>query len=419
MGNMTGAGQLCTAKIEIREEYEPHSLPERCPAIALESSPRAGRRCQDGYEPQPLPHTGEVSALEETCSGAEGGWATTSDPPAGSILLCHDPYADPDQDGVTDAARLGVPGMDVPWLIPRLPGLSPSRRWAETAFAIRYQWDPESMVSELLQYITGDALASGQPPRFHPEIAKTLAAHYSTPAERASNDMALQQTATALCKLAFQCFLAGLCDNDSRDGMLITAGGYEAGCGLAIAALRQSPAASEHLAAVAVHWDASGVGNACELPWVIDLALEHGLRPLLVIAERQFPRAVSALLASGNGMERRGMLMRAERRGHMADVWSIADSYAVGADNLEAVQRLYAGRLRVVVVDLDGPRPRLRPPMEKRSRLDAGQLRHLLERRVRNWGNQRLIACSVDLPRRIWAAAGPVTCVTVRSPAGA
>ncbi|MFW5828943.1 MAG: hypothetical protein ACOCXA_01665, partial [Planctomycetota bacterium] len=182
-------------------------------------------------------------------------------PPPGCAVHTADPYVDANGDGLTDTARVGVPGNQVPDTIWRMPNLDPSQRAAETAFASRYEADPDGMAQEVIRKVRTEAAENDSAPVFETDAMKELSPDFQSKSDKRANNLALHQTANALAKRAFSAYLSEAAQDPEQAGgtVLITAGGVGAGKSYAINALAETDA---HMAEVVdkevARFDAAG-----------------------------------------------------------------------------------------------------------------------------------------------------------------
>jgi hypothetical protein len=88
---------------------------------------------------------------------------------------------------VTDAARVGVPAMQVPpppRSVGRLPNLTADERKVESAFAERYERDPDGMAGLFRDETVQRAARKGEPPTFSTDEAKELSTAPAPPSRR-------------------------------------------------------------------------------------------------------------------------------------------------------------------------------------------------------------------------------------------
>lgn len=232
------------------------------------------------------------------------------------------PEIDKNNDGITDAARVGVPGMSSPPppdSIPRLPNLTPHERLVESRFADAYEADPQQMVDAYLAQVA----KSSAPNTFSTDDAKMLDPDYAKSNDnKAIYNVAVHQTANAIAKKAFVEYLDKVVSQlppDKRT-VLVTAGGVAAGKGYAL----ENSSAADVAKRVGAVWDTAGEQNSTELPWVLKEASMRGIKATFAYVDADpittFERVVS----------------RAQKNGRMVDADLYADSYAIGARNFLA-----------------------------------------------------------------------------------
>lgn len=230
--------------------------------------------------------------------------------------------------GVTVAARVGVPAMSTPPPppIPPLPNLTPHERAAESSFREAFHEDPDGMASMYYD----DVLRAGGIPTFNTDEAKMLHAAWKVEdlkirsMNRATLNNALHGTANAIAKRAFLKHLDTLKDGDQ---VMVTVGGCGAGKGYA---LKNVPYALEVKNRCKAVWDSAGDQNATENPWVQRECEKRGL-----IANYIYVHADPYSQWSDPD---RGVVKRAgdPSDGRMVDAKVFADSYAIGTKNHQA-----------------------------------------------------------------------------------
>lgn len=246
------------------------------------------------------------------------------------------------EDGVTKAARCGVPGMSVPpppARLPRLPNLTPDERKVEEDFCKRYEEQPQEMVDEYMKrknqvvgnkdgnpvYAIGDA-----PNIFATDDAKMLDPNWN-PAKGALSDdeikhnrgvynLALHQASNAIAKKAFLQYLDKL--PDDKKSVLVTAGGCGAGKGFALGNIKQVGDIQKAVGAV---WDSAGDQNSTELPWIQQECDKRGIKCTYAY--------IHADPKSSWADPNKGVVSRAKKVGRMVDGHVFVDSYALGAKN--------------------------------------------------------------------------------------
>ncbi len=271
-------------------------------------------------------------------SSGEGGDGTPADdrvvkgttvtPPPPGPAYQPNLHQDHNKDGVTDAARVGVPAFSVPPppAIGRLPNLTPHERAVEHAFIEHYEADPDGVAGGFRDTIL-KSTKPGDPPTFGTDDAKTISEAWSHPdaetrlANRSTLNLAVHQTANAICKRAFLQHLDTL---DKGDQILVTVGGCGAGKSYGLDHVPQALAMKAESKAV---WDSAGDQNATENPWVQSEAEKRGLKVNYVYVHAD-PETQWA-------NPKMGVVARATKpdNGRMIDARVYADSYELGAKN--------------------------------------------------------------------------------------
>ena len=309
--------------------------------------------------------TGEGGGIDNSCASEEGtgkgkdsstgGSSQTGESakPTSCKSPCHAPDVtkDTDSDGVTDAARVGVPAKEVPPPpgLRQLPNLSEKEREAESEFMSAFNNDPDGTASKFREIV----VAGGKPPTFGTDDAKVLCDEWSesNPDARAENratlNTALHQTANAIAKRAFVQHLDSL---NPGDEILVTVGGCGAGKGYAIKNDPEVLAMKDRSAAV---WDSAGDQNATENPWILEEAAARGLKVNYVYVHAD-PKTQWA-------DPNRGVVKRASdpKDGRMVDAQVFADSYAIGAQNHHAFHQANKDNPNATFsfIDNTGPKP--------------------------------------------------------------
>lgn len=289
--------------------------------------------------------TGPGGGQDNSCSpngGSGGGGAIlpvqtqiaiepTTNVPAGKVTHAPDVDKDNSGDGITDAARIGVPAMSVPPPpnIGRLPNLTPHERAVESSFADAYEAAPDVIADDYRDLIR-EATRPGEPLTFATDDAKVLSEAWSHPDQvirsqnRATLNSPLHQTANAVAKRAFVRELDTLSPGDS---ILVTVGGCGAGKGYALKNVPEALAAKGQSKVV---WDSAGDQNATENPWIQKEAESRGLKVTYI--------HVHADPHSQWADPNKGVVSRAANPadGRMVDAKVFADSYAIGAKNHQA-----------------------------------------------------------------------------------
>lgn len=236
-----------------------------------------------------------------------------------------------DRDGVTEAARVGVPAKVVPPPpeVGQLPNLTPHERYAETSFRKAFHADPEKLTNQYGALVE-ESTKEGDPLVFNTDDAKALhpAWNGSDLAARSQNratlNNALHGTANAIAKRAFVKALDHLSPGDE---LLVTVGGCGAGKGYALKNVPQALALKKQAKVV---WDSAGDQNATENPWIQQEAKKRGLK-----VNYLFVHADPYRQWSDPDM---GVVKRAgdQNDGRMVDAKVFADSYGIGAKNHQA-----------------------------------------------------------------------------------
>lgn len=257
--------------------------------------------------------------------------------------------ADADGDGVTDAARVGVPADQVPPppTVPRLPNLTPKEREVEEAFASAYEKDPDGMADKFIAMVKSDP-----PVKFEADAAKNLFEAWAgkdlSPEDRAAfrstMNTALHQTANAIAKRAFVRHLDSMSEEDRKKGLLVTVGGVGAGKGFALKTLAGQGFTEFNGKLYGAIWDSAGDQNATENPWLLEEAKSRGI-PVTYAYVSADPEVSWA-------DPKRGVVQRAmdPKDGRMVDAKVFADSYALGARNHDAFAKAHEGEARFVFV---------------------------------------------------------------------
>lgn len=272
------------------------------------------------------------SAPGRSISPAAGAIAQelTTPPPPGAALHGDIVDHDRDGDGITDAARVGVPADVVPPPpgIPKLPYLTAHEREAESNFIKAFESDPDGMAKNFLEVVKAST-KPGEPPTFGTDDAKVLTNVWSDPnmspeqraINRATLNTPLHQTANAIAKRAFVQHLDTL---QPGDELMVTVGGCGAGKGYA---LKNVPDALDMKGRSKAVWDSAGDQNATENTWIQKEAEKRGLKVNYVF--------VHADAKTQWAHPERGVVKRAgdPSDGRMVDAKVFADSYALGARN--------------------------------------------------------------------------------------
>lgn len=279
--------------------------PGPCPQNKIEQKPVRSQRVRPfGKEPKTAPPPGKPYAPNVEAKG---------------------------KDGVTLAARVGVPAHNVPPppKIGRVPNLTPRERNVESAFISAFEKNPEGMAKQFRELAVKSA-KPGEPPTFGTDDAKVLTSAWShpDPATRAQNratlNTPLHQTANAIAKRAFLQHLDTLKPGDE---VMVTVGGCGAGKGYALKNVPEALVLKQKSKAV---WDSAGDQNATENPWIQKELEKRGLKGNYVFVHAD-PKTQWA-------HPERGVVKRAAdpSDGRMVDAKVFADSYSLGVKNHQA-----------------------------------------------------------------------------------
>jgi hypothetical protein len=353
--------------------------------------------------------TGEGGGIENTCSSEDGSHAgpdsdkTTSGSGGGSCPApCHtvDVTSDKNEDGVTDAARVGVPAMEVPPPpnVGRVPNLTPHERSVEDAFMKHFEENPDEVSSQFLELVK----SQGDPPTFGTDDAKCLTDAWSHPDpetranNRATLNVVLHQTANAIAKRAFVQHLDTLSKGDE---IMVTVGGCGAGKGFA---LKNNPDALEMKTRAKAVWDSAGDQNATENPWILKEAQDRGLKVNYVFVHAN-PEVQWA-------DPDRGVVKRAAdpKDGRMVDALVFADSYAIGAKNHHAFHQANLDNKSASFVFLDNTgKPKQIPGVPKEAlELDSAKLAEFAQSKVAESSAPERVKSGALVGKRIWKRKG-------------
>jgi HK97 family phage portal protein len=385
------------------------------PSLSEVKTGKAPIKSPDGIESKPKPDLQEVEAVEEKrafCPTGEGGGVDnscgddesggspdeTSGSPksSGGVEHAPDVLADDNEDGVTDAARVGVPAMVVPPPpgIGRIPNLAPYEREVEQSFIAHFESDPDAVSSRFLSLVT----KQGEPPTFGTDDAKCLTDVWSDedPNERAQNratlNTCLHQTANAIAKRAFVQHLDTLKEGDE---IMVTVGGCGAGKGFALKNVPQALEAKNRAKAV---WDSAGDQNATENPWILAEAASRGLKVNFVYVHAD-PKVQWA-------DPNRGVIKRASdpKDGRMVDAKVFADSYAIGAKNHHAFHQANKDNPNVTFTFLDNTgKPKEIPGVPQAALdIDSNELASFAEQEAEKSPAPAHVKQGALIGRRLW-----------------
>lgn len=342
--------------------------------------------------------TGDGGGIDNSCGDGGGSSPTGGSSPKGSPDKTYAPdvVADKNEDGVTDAARVGVPAMDVPPPpgIGRLPNLTPHERAVEDAFVSHFEAEPDKVASQFLEVVT----KSGDPPTFGTDDAKCLTDAWSDPdpenraENRATLNTCLHQAANAIAKRAFVDHLDTLQEGDE---IMVTVGGCGAGKGFA---LKHDATALEAKSRAKAVWDSAGDQNATENPWILREAEARGLRVTFVYVHAD-PKTQWA-------DPDRGVVKRASdpKDGRMVDARVFADSYAIGARNHHAFHQANRDNpnARFIFLDNTGKPKQIDGVPESARNLDADELTDFALREVEKAKVPDRVKKGATVGTRIW-----------------
>jgi hypothetical protein len=246
-----------------------------------------------------------------------------------------------------EASRVGVPGMVVPPppdQIPRVPNLTAAERLVEERFASAFEKDPDGIAGKYLEGVLKGheaVLKSGKPsiPKFETDDAKMMSGDWrgdGLSAKEAKDNkglynVALHQTANAICKRAFVQYLDKIKDMPpEKRNVLVTSGGCGAGKGYA---LKNAPGASDVSKSVSATWDAAGEQNATENAWILKECKDRGIKPTFAFVHAdptetwENPKGGVVYRADGTPKD--------PGTGRMVDARLFVDSYVEGAKNFK------------------------------------------------------------------------------------
>jgi hypothetical protein len=341
-------------------------------------------------------------------TGPGGGVDNSCSPKRGSNNRRRDrhQHVDTNGDGVTDAARVGVPAMEVPPPpgVPKLDGLDERSEQAQQAFIDHFEADPDGVASKFRELV----VKAGGTPTFGTDDAKVLADVWSEtdPEQRATNratmNLALHQTANAIAKRAFLQYLDTL---EPGANILVTAGGCGAGKGFALGTDKDGnpyvPKAHEMKTQASAVWDSAGDQNGIESPWILEEAEKRGL----TVSYAYIHADPKVQWADPN----KGVVKRASnpKDGRMVDARVFADSYVVGAQNHMAFYEANKDNPAASFVFIDnrnGPKEVPTIPEEALS-LSADELVEFAEQAVASPDVPPRVREGATQGRRVWEAA--------------
>ncbi len=261
-----------------------------------------------------------------------------------------------------EAARVGVPGNEVPATIPRVPNLTEEERVAETRFATAYEKHADAMASELRERIKSGEIGDG-PNIFSTDDAKLLSPDYNpqgvsseeAKGARAKYNLAVHQTANALAKKAFLQELDQIAKKSGDKHVLVTSGGVGAGKSYALGNVERTKNLAEKVDAI---WDSAGEQNATELPWVLAECQKRGIKPTFVHVHQD-------AMGPWTNLER-GVIPRAQKSGRMVDARLYADSHVEGTKNFQKFFAAHSDEADFIIIDNTG-KPREIPTIPRKA----------------------------------------------------
>lgn len=320
------------------------------------------------------PQPGNVSA--KTVEDAQLDAPKTAPPPGPHYAP--DPHAVNPKTGMTEAARVGVPGdaLPPPPKIGRLANLTPDEREVESAFADEYERDPDAMADRMIAMMadrTSATVVGDNAHTFSTDEAKMLFPTWAgkpekdaegkpvltpeTKAFRSKYNTMLHQTANALAKRAFVRYLDNVVSKlpPEQRSVMVTAGGVAAGKGYAIGKV---PAVKAINDAASAAWDTAGEQNSTELDWVRNQCAKRGIKMHAVYVHAD-PVGIWDNPAGG-------VIERAEKKGRMVDAKAFADSYTIGAKNFDAFSKRNGNNPNVqcsIISNIRGQDPKQLPSL--------------------------------------------------------
>jgi hypothetical protein len=252
---------------------------------------------------------------------------TTAPPPGKSYSVN---VEDAGPNGVSKAARVGVPGDVVPPPpgIPKLPNLTSREREVEDRFRSAFMENPAKMANQYRELVYKQEGTKAY--TFEVDQAKCFSDDWMDEdkqkqmTKRQTNNNALHQTANAVVKRAFLDHLDTL---KPGDNVLVTVGGCGSGKGYTLKNTELGKNLGGQAKAI---WDSAGDQNATENPWILAEAEKRGLNVTYAYVAGD-PKVSWADPG-------RGVVTRAHdpNDGRMVDAAVFADSYVLGAKNHHA-----------------------------------------------------------------------------------
>ncbi len=315
----------------------PAKLAVRGMKLFVKPKGKEGYYWGEGHKEHPAKQEGEAHQHKD--SGTEA-------PKEGKSGEALDPHRDDNQDGVADAARVGVPANEIPPPppTPRLPNLSDAEREIEARFVADYEKDPEALGERYREKVMGMATSKNEPPTFVTDDVKMFSSDYDPPgaspeeigAARARRNVLVHQVANAVAKRAFLKHLdelSALPEGDSKRTILVTSGGCGSGKGFSI---KSGPGSVKSMKeSVGAIWDAAGEQNATENPWILAECKKRGLKATFLFVDADPDRQWAN---PDLGVVSRAAKPPPKGEGRMVDARLFADSYALGAKNFLAFQ---------------------------------------------------------------------------------
>jgi hypothetical protein len=322
-----------------------------------------------------------------------------------STGLTYNPPVDKDRngDGVSDFARVGVPGNWVPpppKTIPRLPNLTPDERAVEDGFAKRFEENPDELL-RLYEEGRNAGTIGDAPNIFGTDDCKALDPHWAPPAgsmsdeeirnNRATFNTPLHQTANAIAKRAFLKHLDTL--GEGKKSVLVTAGGVGAGKGYAIKKVGE---VSQVAGSVGAVWDSAGDQNATENPWIQHECEKRGIKVYYAYVHAN---PYDSWAAPG-----KGVIERAGKNGRMVDAKVFADSYVHGAKNFAAFAKTHKDNpnAHFFYIDNTGQPRKIEDLPPAAMGLDSSHLYEYCLRQIKEKAPSAAIQHGATIGLRIW-----------------
>jgi hypothetical protein len=361
---------------------------------------------------QPRDPKGSPTGGQWTAAGGAAG--TTSGGGGGAVAFQSEPTTPPttehanveydgNNDGVTDAARVGVPAKEVPPppKVPRLPNLTPEERAVETAFASAFERNPDGMARQYLEMVR----KSPDPSKFEVDHAKNLFEPWAgkpdmDPEKRAemrsTMNTALHQTANAIAKRAFLMHLDEMSVGDKARGLFVTVGGCGSGKGFALKTLAKNGMPEFDTKQYGATWDSAGDQNATENPWLLSESQKRGI-PVTFAYISSDPKISWA-------DPKRGVVQRAKdpADGRMVDAAVFADSYILGAKNHAEFSKRNSSAAKFIYVENGGTIRRIDSVPTSDTNRDRNELRSFAVDTVNHTDAPPRIKRGALVGQRIW-----------------